>query len=40
MRGKTVEQAKRDWDVWRPEIKRRVVEKIIARERAFGQKQS
>jgi len=39
-RGKTVEQAEKDWVVWRPEIKRRVVEKIIARERAFGQKQS
>jgi hypothetical protein len=39
-RGKTIKQAERDWQGWGPEIKKRVVEKIMARERAFGQKQS
>ena len=35
-RGKTVEQAEKDWEIWGPEIKDRVVEKVRAFEKAFG----
>lgn len=34
-RGKTIEQAEKDWEVWKSEVKDRVVEKVMAKERAF-----